>query len=695
MVIEKDRFLFNTLATSLAPFAASQRSLKILANEGRISCDPSEILEAHDPGDSLPLSLLRESVEGIGHFGRRAQARLVLLSAALLNELQLHLVGGLRRAAKIADNALQKLNKQAPKVMSASRELSRHGKSLKSQGCELANATAGSEDLEDFLFGSDISDEVSWFFSSANDNLDAADVDPLATDSDIVEAPGPSNHVKGGVLGRLSSELCRRCRGTSLDRSGSGAGQQCFVYGRIRPVQPCMTLREGIVCHVPDGYIAARGGMLAKLAELGAGKGSPQIFRTMFLDADLTSSSYESCAPAQRRLKERLVQVPEVATSRTSAGLLFASEERDKLLVENLRALKTCGFEAILLSGEFSDVIGSACCEAGLVLAGGIPARLLHALAADCGAEILRGLPDCFETFSQAPWEAKRPIHLHLTHLSNNEHKRCFCYPVFGRRQSLLPEGSGPAMDGPFWELWAWADGTDGVERTAATACTVLLEASCEPQLRQSFAELSDSVLSGMEHLDQTTGIASAEFLQTQYKELPWDWMLLVADALQEVATSETCPALLAEEQTPLIAPWVTPLEDDAGDRAACATFAAALRRAFAAEKDEKYEEDLQSNTENMNAARALLRRGSRLVELLSRVSDTWDFKISDRSRSWTSVLEKAAEMSVDTVRELNQEKVQPKDGQPVQTQWSFGLLSRARIAFPVDEFGQEGSRRQ
>lgn len=621
MVIEKDRVLFNTLATSLAPFAASQRSLKILANEGRISCDPSEILEAHDPGDSLPLSLLRESVEGIGHFGRRAQARLVLLSAAMLNELQLHLVGGLRRAAKIADIALQELNKQAPKVVTASRELSIHEKSLKSQGCELANAAAGSEDLEELLFGSDISDEVSWFFSSANDKLDAAGVDPVSTDFDIVEAPGPSYHAQGDVLDRVSFELCRRCRGTFLDRSGSGAGQQCFVYGRIRPVQPCMTLREGIVCHVPDGYIAARGGMLAKLAETGTGKGSPQIFRTMFLDADLTSSSYESCAPAQRRLKETLVQVPEVATSRTSAGLLFASEERDKLLVENLRALKTCGFQAILLSGEFSDVVGSACCDAGLVLAGGIPARLLHALAADCGAEILRGLPDCFEALSER--EAKRPIHLHLTHLSNSEHKRCFCYPVFGRRQSLLPEGSGPVMDGPFWQLWAWADGTDGVERPAATACTVLLEASCEPQLRQSFAELSDSVLSGMEHLDQSTGKESAEILQTQCKELPWDWMLLVADALEEAATSETCPALLAEEQTPVIAPWVTPLGDDAGDRAACATFAAALRRAFAAEKDEKDEEDLQSNTEDMNSARALLRRGSRLVDLLSRVSDT------------------------------------------------------------------------
>ena len=123
----------------------------------------------------------------------------------------------------------------------------------------------------------------------------------------------PTMH-KETSLDRVSSELCRRCRGTFLDRSGSGAGQQCFVYGRIRPVQPCMTLREGIVCHVPDGYIAARGGMLAKLAETGTGKGSPQIFRTMFLDADLTSSSYESCAPAQRRLKETLVQVPEVAT---------------------------------------------------------------------------------------------------------------------------------------------------------------------------------------------------------------------------------------------------------------------------------------------------------------------------------------------------------------------------------------------
>ena len=186
-----------------------------------------------------------------------------------------------------------------------------------------------------------------------------------------------------------------------------------------------------------------------------------------------------------------------------------------------------------------------------------------------------------------------------------------------------LPEGSGPVMDGPFWQLWAWADGTDGVERPAATACTVLLEASCEPQLRQSFAELSDSVLSGMEHLDQSTGKESAEFLQTQCKDLPWDWMLLVADALEEAATSETCPALLAERaDTRHSTVGHSTGRCDAGDRAACATFAAALRRAFAAEKDEKDEEDLQSNTEDMNSARALLRRGSRLVDLLSRVSD-------------------------------------------------------------------------
>ena len=261
MVIEKDRVLFNTLATSLAPFAASQRSLKILANEGRISCDPSEILEAHDPGDSLPL-----------FFAARVCRRYRALWSPRAGKTS----AAFRSYAEWTTTAfgwwLATCSKDCWHCLTEVEETgaqSGHGfkgvihtwkKALKSQGCELANAAAGSEDLEELLFGSDISDEVSWFFSSANDKLDAAGVDPVSTDFDIVEAPGPSYHAQGDVLDRVSFELCRRCRGTFLDRSGSGAGQQCFVYGRIK-AGAAMHDIEGRYCMSCSGWLhsSARG----------------------------------------------------------------------------------------------------------------------------------------------------------------------------------------------------------------------------------------------------------------------------------------------------------------------------------------------------------------------------------------------------------------------------------------------------
>lgn len=44
------------------------------------------------------------------------------------------------------------------------------------------------------------------------------------------------------------------------------------------------------------------------------------------------------------------------------------------------------GIEALLLSGDASDSVLSAGRAAGLLVAAGIPARLLYALAEDCGA---------------------------------------------------------------------------------------------------------------------------------------------------------------------------------------------------------------------------------------------------------------------------------------------------------------------
>ena len=162
-----------------------------------------------------------------------------------------------------------------------------------------------------------------------------------------------------------------------------------------------------------------------------------------------------------------------------------------------------------------------------------------------------------------------------------------------------------------FWEVSAWAEGADA--GSTDMSCTVLLEASCEPQMRQSFAELSDSVLAGLDnvkHVDHPSPTGG---------ELPCDWMLQVADALEEVETSEAYPTLLAaEERDPLVAPWVSPVGDAAGDKAACAAFAASLRRVVAME--EGLEELV---TEDFKAATAILQRASRLVQLLSRVSDS------------------------------------------------------------------------
>ena len=607
MVAEKDRLIFKSLAISLTPFAASQATFKILADENRISCDPAEILEAYDPGDSLPLALLREAVQGISHFGRRAQARLVLLGAALLDELPQHGAGGLRRAGDLAHTALQKLGIAKTQGLP---ETAFSGEVIPARQPE--DKKAPNTKFNDLLLG-DISDDVSWFFSTdVGEQLDVTY--PLSTEADLNAIDASSAlHRPGGSLGDgesicVSDELCRRCAAaTALDKSGSGAGQQCFVYGRIRPVQPRMTLRDGIMCHVPHGYIAARGSALAKLVDMD-GATKSKAFKTIFLDADLTSSAYASCAPAQRRLKEQLVQSTVTGEAQpVNFGVLFASEEHDKLLVENLHSLKSRGFEAVMLSGDFSEAVASASCDIGLLVAGGIPARLIHALAADCGAEVLHGLPDC-GTFSQSLdiLDVKRGVNLKLRDLPEGERQRCFCYPLLGRRLSLLPEVSMTEMNG-FWEVWAWAERAEA--GSTDMSCTVLLEASCEPQMRQSFAELSDSVLAGLDNVKHAD--------HPHRGELPCDWMLQVADALEEVATSEAYPRLLAaEERDPLVAPWVSPVGDATGDKAACAAFAASLRRVAT-------EEGLEELATDFKAATAILQRASRLVQLLSRVSDS------------------------------------------------------------------------
>lgn len=63
-------------------------------------------------GDRLPLSLLREALQGVAHFGRRSQARLALLAAALVGDHDeaARTAEGLRRAAEVAEMRLKKLS---------------------------------------------------------------------------------------------------------------------------------------------------------------------------------------------------------------------------------------------------------------------------------------------------------------------------------------------------------------------------------------------------------------------------------------------------------------------------------------------------------------------------------------------------------------------------------------------------------
>ncbi|CAK9106966.1 Adenylate cyclase 1, partial [Durusdinium trenchii] len=421
--------------------------------------------------DRLPLSLLREALQGVAHFGRRSQARLALLAAALVGDHDeaARTAEGLRRAAEVAEMRLKKLSTGGDGGAA-----DRGQDTVRSAPPSTAPPAAAPEP-------SDTEEDVSWFFDAeVAETLTGPVVEVLRSEElqEAVGAASPEPPTDDDAVACLIAEL-RQGGGATMSamaQSGSGRGQQCFVYGRLRPVQPRRSVLPGVVCHLPQDFVSARGEVVTSLRSTTGFS----VARCALLDANLTLAAYESSAPALRRIREVYVQEPEETLGRPT--LFSVADQRGQRLAQQIRALGHLGIEALLLSGDASDSVLSAGRAAGLLVAAGIPARLLYALAEDCGATVLRGLPDLPATYAYMPWESQKPLQIQIAELSKSERRHNFCFPLIGHRQSLLPQASTD-LDAPFYEFFA---------SSTSTSSTVLLEAPSEPQLRQLCAQLTD-----------------------------------------------------------------------------------------------------------------------------------------------------------------------------------------------------------
>ena len=576
--------VLKTLAVSLLPFAAApaQPIFKIVDSssvdgERVISCDPAEVVDAHG-FDMVAVELLREAMDGMAAgFGRREQARLVLLASGLLAEAAVlrrsglsawTLQSGLQQAVEMAEVAIRKVTFLQTNV----------------------------EIQQSFTDPTGNDDDVSWFFTAAEEpSISLPTQTPSAahkavSNVDAVAAESMMDDMRTAVKG-ICFDLCGRHNGPE--------SQHCFVYGRQKLVKhPRLSRCRGIACRVPKSHVAGHR-MLCRQVDDQSGRETTEqalrFSRSVCLDADLFSATYDSCAPSQRRTKETVFQ-------NAGASLLSTTEDQNQLLSQALHALSANGTETLLISGEVSRAAADMCQAAGLLLIAGIPARLLCALAADLGVEVLHGLPAMDENDGTSwPWQAKRALRVQLVEV--NAFSGDFAFPLLGFRQPLLPhQNDRMANQEPLWEIWAAAEDGD------PASSVVLLEGSCEPLLRQLHAELHDTFL--------------AQLMQSGRGEVDHGWMLKAADALEETAMSSTLPALLAAKHPdPPLAPWLHQSGNITGVRAACGALASALRHVSAAE--ENYftecvgEQDTSAPAETSSSALAVLKRGTRFVEVL------------------------------------------------------------------------------
>ncbi|CAE8588190.1 unnamed protein product, partial [Polarella glacialis] len=450
--------LLQRVASSLASFAAEGTGapgvFKVVPDVGGrpgarvLTCDPIEVLDAFGLDGQVAIEALREAMEGLANanFGRSEQARLALLVAALLSEATnlrraglstWAIRGAVRRSAQVVESTLQRVASEhlGQRVLSSV--------PMVAEGVQ----TIGLIPFESGAEQDDEEDDVDWFFSSSEMVTPAVSStapvpEAVALAAKPLEAELAGNDGDLQVLEDICVELSRRHGGGSMGSagSGSGTGRQCFVYAKVRPqLRTLSLLSSGIICQVPLEHLTASTKLLSRLLGSSSGSEQPLFFQhAVFLDADLTSSAYETCAPAQRRLRETLVQQAPVA-----GGLLLPSAKalKNSALAQAICSLvQARGSEAIFLSGEASPSAAEACCLAGILLVGAIPVRLLHALAEDAGAEVLHGLPFDEELTAErvVSWEAKLPVRVELAQLKPEVRRSSFSFPLLGFRQPLL-----------------------------------------------------------------------------------------------------------------------------------------------------------------------------------------------------------------------------------------------------------------
>lgn len=543
--------VLRRIASSLAPFTGSitgAPTFKAISTGGgelAISCDPLEVVDALGLEDaSVAAEILREGLDGlcVADFGRAQQAQLAVLTAGLLAEAAGLLESGvppwtlcsaLRRAERLARATCDKL---------ASERLA----------TEVLRHLAGGADREE-----DEGSDVAWFF-------EASEREPLEP-----ARPGPPPCPAPRVCGEAASldEACTELQmrhGRAASEQSGGQSRHCFIYASVRPRQvPSCEVVRGIVCHVPRRHVTARADVLWKPL--------PPLMHALFIDADLNGAAYDSCAPAARRLVETAL-LP-------AAGLPFMGSvgaARDAALGSAVHALLTSrGVGAVFLAGWASPEVAGACRRAGALLVAALPVRLLHALAAELGAEVLHGLPESaagLAGVASAPterplWQASEAVCCEFRELSAEERRGCFAFPLLGHRQPLLPHqnGVGEDVEGPCWELRARA-------QRGGAASTLVLEAACEPVLRQLHAELNDKLFEALRCAEEGAG--------TRRLPAGGAWARAVAEALDGDAALIAVAPAEEDAEEPHVAPWLAPAGSALAEAAVMAGLAAAFQRA-------------------------------------------------------------------------------------------------------------------
>eukprot|EP00929_Paragymnodinium_shiwhaense_P080708 TRINITY_DN42107_c0_g1_i1.p1 TRINITY_DN42107_c0_g1~~TRINITY_DN42107_c0_g1_i1.p1 ORF type:complete len:572 (-),score=130.86 TRINITY_DN42107_c0_g1_i1:10-1575(-) len=505
-----------------------------------------------------------------------------------------------------------------------------------------APPSVGLSDLLVDCPGSGSEDEdVAWFFSEPTPPAAAA-IGPIVGVQQKAETAAFEQSGCAKELRELAQELLRR-RQSSIGESrvvrlSEESQDEVFVYAAQRTVSRARCcLRRGFIAHVAEEHLVIDARQLRR-----EGVSLPGWRRCVFIDADLGSVAYGSCAPGDRQLQHSLVLADGSGTEGAADASGSAAQDVE-LLAAWQRLVSRRRTQAIFLSGLASEVLLAACRREDVAVVMLLPVRQLRALAKQASAEVLRGLPLAVPGSEECrpPWEAKEAIRCDLRQLTAEQRQACFSFPLFGYRQALLPHQNaiGEDVNSVCWELFLRAEGGGGEE-----VSTILLEASCQPTLRCLHAELSDllcllwrsgDILHGGLASATTASAAGGE------RRLPGAgrWALAAAESLETRAVSlqSGVSAQMRSEQQ--VAPWLVPGYDEVAEAVALEAYARAFRRL--GEKEEADSEgalcdrtacrDVASAEatddffESLLSIQAVVRRCAGVVELLLNLEDIDD----------------------------------------------------------------------